>query len=149
MSDKICAEVSSSGFAIDKTYLARHSRSTMSDSYAYKILRKLEYTTLKGQGVFTGSPVDAQDGFIHLSLAGQLQETLDKHYVDSADLTLVEVDLKACAGEVKFEVSRGGAKFPHLYGALEITAMRRIWPLAADENGRYQLPSEIQSDLEI
>lgn len=116
----------------------------MTDPLAYKILRETEFAALESQGRFTGSPVDIQDGFIHLSLAGQLQGTLDKHYKDGAALSLVEVDLAACKDEVKFEVSRGGAKFPHLYGTLYMSAARRIWPLAAGANGRYTLPDDLE-----
>jgi len=90
----------------------------MKHHLAYKILRAAEFATLSEQGQFIGSLVDIQDGFIHLSLAGQLQGTLDKHYTEGDDLHLIEVELSACRDIVKFEVSRGGAEFPHLYGTL-------------------------------
>ena len=116
----------------------------MSDKYAYKILRVPEYADLKAHGHFTGSAVDIRDGFIHLSLASQLQGTLDKHYTDGADLTLAEVELGPCTGDIKFEISRGGAAFPHLYAPLHKSALKRIWPLTADETGRYELPADLE-----
>jgi len=116
----------------------------MSDKYAYKILRNPEYAAFKAQGHFSGSTVDIQDGFIHLSLASQLQGTLDKHYTDGVDLTLAEVELELCAGDIKFEVSRGGAAFPHLYAPLQKSALKRIWPLTADATGRYELPADLE-----
>lgn len=116
----------------------------MKDVFAYKILHNPDYALLDKQGAFLGSHVDIQDGYIHLSLAGQLQGTLDKHYTDSRDLTLVEVELAACSDVVKFERSRGGADFPHLYGTLYKTATRRIWPLHAGIDGRYKLPADLE-----
>jgi len=120
----------------------------MTDTFAYKILREAEATLFDKKGLFTGSPVDVQDGFIHLSLAGQIQGTLDKHYTDGSELRLIEVELAACTGEVKFEVSRDGAKFPHLFGILYKDATRRVWPLRADTSGRYALPSDLPKILE-
>jgi len=116
----------------------------MTDQLAYKILRADEYAVLESQGAFTGSPVDIQDGYIHLSMAGQLQGTLDKHYTGGDDLNLVEVELAACTDAVKFETSRGGAQFPHLYGTLYKAATRRIWPLKAGSDGRYNLPDNLE-----
>ncbi len=116
----------------------------MNQTYAYKILRACEFAAFDKDGQFTGSPVDIQDGYIHLSLAGQLQGTLDKHYTDGDMLSLVEVELAACGDDVKFEVSRGGARFPHLYNTLYKSAIRRIWPLKAGANGQYKVPLELE-----
>lgn len=116
----------------------------MENIFAYKILHNADYARLVKQGAYSGSQIDIQDGYIHLSLASQLQGTLDKHYTDGADLTLVEVQLAACDDMVKFERSRGGADFPHLYGTLYKTATRRIWPLSAGIDGRYKLPADLE-----
>jgi len=116
----------------------------MKHVFAYKVLHEEDYAVLDEQGQFSGSAVDIADGFIHLSLAGQLQATLDKHYIDGSDLKLVEVELAACADGLKFERSRGGADFPHLYGILYKRAARRIWPLTAGANGRYKLPPNLE-----
>lgn len=115
--------------------------------FAYKILRSREYEAFSQYGVFTGSRVDAQDGFIHLSFAGQLQGTLDKHYSNAGVLSLIEVDLAACKDEVKFETSRGGAQFPHLYGTLDKKACPKVWTLTPKSCGGYDLPEDIADGL--
>jgi len=67
-------------------------------------------------GVFEGAPVDLADGFIHFSAADQVQETCDKHFAGQRNLLLVAIDEEALGDGLKWEVSRGGAKFPHYYG---------------------------------
>jgi uncharacterized protein (DUF952 family) len=76
--------------------------------------------------VFHGAPVDLDDGYIHLSAADQLQGTLDKHFAGQSDLVIAEVDLAALGETVKWEVSRGGALFPHIYGPLPMAAVRGV-----------------------
>ncbi|MCC6480244.1 MAG: DUF952 domain-containing protein, partial [Sphingomonadaceae bacterium] len=72
---------------------------------------------------FLGAPVDLADGYIHLSAADQLQGTLDKHFAGQSGLVIAEVDLTALGETVKWEVSRGNALFPHIYGALPMAAV--------------------------
>lgn len=83
----------------------------------YRILRPDENKVLETYGRFAGSEVDERDGFIHLSLAGQVRDTLRLHFADES-VWLVEIDAQALGDALKFEPSRGGALFPHLYGAL-------------------------------
>jgi uncharacterized protein (DUF952 family) len=90
---------------------------------AYKILTADQWTALQHEGVFKGAPVDVADGYIHLSTAGQVQATLDKHFAGQSGLVIVEVDLAPLGEAVKWEVSRGGALFPHLYADLPIHAV--------------------------
>lgn len=90
---------------------------------AYKIFTADQWTQFQVDGVFHGAPVDIADGYIHLSADDQLQGTLDKHFAEQSRLVIVEVDLAALGSTVKWEVSRGGALFPHIYGALPITAV--------------------------
>lgn len=73
--------------------------------------------------MFAGSPIDVRDGFIHLSTAGQLRETAAKHFAGGEDLLLVAVSANQLA--LKWEPSRGGALFPHLYAPLMLTAV--LW----------------------
>jgi beta-hydroxylase len=93
---------------------------------AYKILTAAQWAHFRRHGVFHGAPVDLDDGYIHLSAANQLQGTLDKHFAGQSDLVIAEVDLAALGETVKWEVSRGGALFPHIYGPLPMAAVRGV-----------------------
>lgn len=92
---------------------------------AFKILTAEQWEQFEADGVFHGAPVDIADGYIHLSAAGQLQGTLDKHFADQSGLVIAEVDLTALGDTVKWEVSRGRALFPHIYGVLPMAAVIR------------------------
>lgn len=86
----------------------------------YKIFRRPEWDAMKAQGKTLGAPIDLADGFIHFSTAGQVMETAAKHFADDSDLVLVAVDADRLAPNLKWEVSRGGALFPHLFRALTL-----------------------------
>ncbi len=90
---------------------------------AYKILTAEQWAQFQAEGVFHGAPVDLADGYIHLSAAEQVQGTLDKHFAGRGDLVIAKVDLAALGDLVRWEVSRGGALFPHIYGPLPMTAV--------------------------
>jgi len=108
--------------------------------HIYKILRLTEWTQLQTSAVFDGSPDDMRDGFIHLSTAAQLQGTLDKHYRQGDDLVLAEIIAGSLGDGLKYEVSRGGAEFPHLYDRLLMDKVSRHWALSPDPEGRYAIP---------
>ena len=74
-------------------------------------------------GEFSGSDLDHRDGFIHLSSRKQVAGTLERHFAGVADLVIVEIDANAIAASVRWEVSRGGELFPHLYGRLPRSAV--------------------------
>lgn len=93
---------------------------------AYKVLTGQQWAQFRADGVFHGAPVDLADGYIHLSAADQLQGTLDKHFAGQAGLVVAEVDLAALGDTVRWEVSRGGALFPHIYGPLSLAAVRQV-----------------------
>lgn len=93
---------------------------------AFKILTRAQWAQFEADGVFHGAPIDIADGFIHLSAADQVQGTLDKHFAGQNDLVLAEIDLDALGYLVKWEVSRGNALFPHIYGPLPRTAVVRV-----------------------
>ena len=109
-------------------------------STIYKICRPDEWAAAESAGVFRGSPDDRRDGFIHFSTAAQVRETADKHFAGAADLMLVVVDADALAGALRWEVSRGGDLFPHLYGALPLAAVLWAKPLRLDAGGRHVFP---------
>lgn len=91
----------------------------MSAATAFKIFTADQWAQFVSDGVFNGAPVDLADGYIHLSAADQLQGTLDKHFAGQAGLVIAEIDLTGLGDNLKWEVSRGGALFPHVYGPLE------------------------------
>lgn len=90
---------------------------------AFKIFTADQWAQFVSDGVFHGAPVDLADGYIHLSTADQLQGTLDKHFAGQVGLVIAEIDLGALTGPLKWEVSRGGALFPHVYGVLTMAAV--------------------------
>lgn len=90
---------------------------------AFKILTAAEWAGFRADGRFEGSPVDHADGFIHLSAADQVEGTLARHFDGLAGLVLAEVDLGALGDAVRWEKSRGGALFPHVYGVLPLSAV--------------------------
>ena len=91
--------------------------------HAWKILTGAQKDQLAQDGVFHGAPVDLADGYIHLSAEPQVVGTLDKHFAQASGLVIAEVDLAALGECVKWEVSRGGALFPHIYGPLPMAAV--------------------------
>ena len=90
---------------------------------AFKILTAQQWAQFEADGVFRGAPVDLTDGYIHLSTADQLQGTLDKHFAGQSELTIAEIDLTALGDAVRWEISRGDALFPHVYGILPMGAV--------------------------
>ena len=91
-------------------------------------------------GLFGGSAVDRADGFIHLSTAIQLASTLDRHFAGQSGLIVVAVDLAALGHAVRWEPSRGGMLFPHVYRALPRNAILASGPLRRDAEGHVELP---------
>lgn len=89
----------------------------MSD-IAYKLVDRTEWTAALAVGVYAGSAVDLADGYIHMSTAAQLAETARRHYAGKHDLVLVEVALAPLGEALKWEMSRGGDLFPHLFAPL-------------------------------
>ncbi|WP_333606026.1 DUF952 domain-containing protein [Novosphingobium sp.] len=114
------------------------------EAVAYKILSSRQLKDLLSAGTFAGAPVDIADGYIHLSTLGQVKGTLDKHFAGQDDLHIAAVDLAVLADAVKWEVSRGGALFPHLYAVLPLSAVIAHGPITFDRTGALLLP-----DIEV
>jgi uncharacterized protein (DUF952 family) len=108
----------------------------------YKICPEALWREAENSGVFSGAPIDIADGFIHFSTADQVEETAARHFAGQSGLLLVAIDAERLGPALKYEVSRGGALFPHLYGALDLSAV--IWanPLPLDANGHEFPPLE-------
>jgi uncharacterized protein (DUF952 family) len=109
-------------------------------STIYKICPRALWREAQAAGRFDGAPVDHADGFIHFSTAGQAAETAARHFAGQSDLLLIAVDAEALGDALKFEVSRGGALFPHLYAPLDMKAVLRVDALPLDETGRHAFP---------
>ena len=107
---------------------------------AYKVLTGEEMATLERDGRFDGAPIDLQDGYIHLSTAAQLTETVDRHFAGQTGLHVAAVDLGSFGASLKWEEARGGQRFPHLYGPLLLETVVAYGPLERDENGGVKLP---------
>lgn len=90
---------------------------------AFKILTAEQWARFQRDGLFHGAPVDIADGYIHMSTSDQLAGTMTKHFAGQANLTIAEIDLSQFGDELKWEVSRGGALFPHLYAPLPMAAV--------------------------
>jgi uncharacterized protein (DUF952 family) len=106
----------------------------------YKIVTQSEWREAEKQGLFKGAPVDLADGFIHFSTAGQVAETAAKHFAGQDGVLLVAVDEAALGGRLKYEVSRGGALFPHLYADLPLSAVLWVKPMPLGADGIHRLP---------
>lgn len=91
---------------------------------AFKIFTAAQWRALQSTGSFQGAPVDLADGYIHLSTADQLEETLAKHFAGQSGLIIAEIDLSGFGDALRWEVSRGGALFPHLYAPLPMSAVK-------------------------
>jgi uncharacterized protein (DUF952 family) len=110
------------------------------DPIAYKVLTGDQLAMLES-GSFAGAPVDMADGYIHLSTAEQLTETVDKHFAGQSDLHVAAVDLEALGDDVKWEESRGGQLFPHVYGGpLLLETVLAYSALERDDAGKVKLP---------
>jgi uncharacterized protein (DUF952 family) len=106
----------------------------------FKICGDAEWRKAQAEGVYRGSAVDERDGFIHFSTAEQLAETAAKHFAERDDLLLIAVDAEALGEALRFEPSRGGALFPHLYGTLPLAAVRFVEAMPLGADGRHRLP---------
>jgi uncharacterized protein (DUF952 family) len=113
----------------------------------YKISPEPLWQEARRLGRFVGAPVDKCDGFIHFSTAGQVAETAARHFAGAADLLLIAVDACCLGDALKWEPSRGGALFPHLYGALPLTAVLWVEPLRLAPDGRHVFPAAVVAEL--
>lgn len=106
----------------------------------YKICDAALWSEAERFGAFRGALPDLHDGFIHFSTAGQAVETAAKHFEGATDLVLVAVDAGRLGPGLKWEPSRGGALFPHLYGELPLNAVLWTKPLPLGADGRHVFP---------
>jgi len=101
----------------------------------YKVSPRPEWQAAQSSRTYKGSDDDARDGFIHFSSASQLATTLAKHFAGQKDLVLISVDIRTLGDLLKWEKSRKGELFPHLYGPLSVSDVIRVQNLPLGENG--------------
>ena len=101
----------------------------------YKIFRRSEWQALVAAGRTTGAPVDLADGYIHFSTAETVRETAAKHFAGEHDLILAWVEADGLGDTLRWEVSRGGVEFPHLYRALRLEEVAGHAPLPDGPDG--------------
>jgi uncharacterized protein (DUF952 family) len=106
----------------------------------YKICEQAAWQAAEQAGLYRGSALDLHDGFIHFSTAAQVAETAARHFAQQSNLMLVAVDGDALGPALKWEPSRGGDLFPHLYATLPVSAATWARPLADEINGRREFP---------
>ena len=115
----------------------------MATAKIYKIVAADDWRKAQKSGVFSGSGVDLRDGFLHFSAAGQVRGTAERYFGGQDGLVLVAADAAALGEALKWEVSRGGERFPHLYGTLSMSAILWTKPLLLGPDGRHRFPDEI------
>jgi uncharacterized protein (DUF952 family) len=115
--------------------------------YIYKVVDRDTWQAAVLRGTFAGAEIDLQDGYIHFSARHQVEETIRKHFAGRHNLLLLEVDAAAWnEGEddsqtaLRWEVSRNGEKFPHLYAALDVTLVTASYELPINAAGEHELP---------
>jgi uncharacterized protein (DUF952 family) len=106
----------------------------------YKICSAQLWRDAQRAGQFGGAPLDQRDGFIHFSSAQQVAETAARHFPGATDQVLVAVDGGVLGAALKWEPSRGGDLFPHLYGTLSLDAVLWVKPLPLGADGRHVFP---------
>ncbi|KAA5606094.1 DUF952 domain-containing protein [Roseospira marina] len=106
----------------------------------YRLCHADDWQAAVRAGTFTGTDVDTRDGFVHLSAADQVEETARRHYADVRPLILVAVDTARVVGDLRWERSRDGAAFPHLYGSIPLEAVLSALPLAEDRDHHLIFP---------
>jgi len=109
----------------------------------YKICHAAEWAQAERDGLYAGSAKDREDRFMHFSTAEQVRGTLERHYADAGDLVLVAVTAEPMGAALKFEPSRDGALFPHLYGTLPMTFVRWAKRIRRGADGKFLLPKSI------
>ena len=111
-------------------------------SVVYKVISRELWRAAEDAGMFEGADVDRRDGYIHLSTQEQVVETVALHFAGMTDLLLIAIDPDQLSETLRWEPSRGGHLFPHVYGSIPMTAVVGVNPLPLGEDGAHQFPFE-------
>ena len=106
----------------------------------YKICPASAWREAERQGAYRGSADDLRDGFIHFSTAAQVPGTAAKHFAGQSGLFLIAVDADALGDRLKWEPSRGGDLFPHLYGELDPGTVLKVMDMPLRSSGEHAIP---------
>lgn len=109
----------------------------------YKICPETLWREAESRGLFVGAAIDLADGYIHFSTAGQVRETAEKHFAGQNGLLLIAIDDQRLGEALRYEPSRGGALFPHLYAPFDPSSARWVQPLRMRADGRHDLPEDV------
>ena len=112
----------------------------------YHICRRDEWYAAQETGSYDGSSQDIEDGFIHFSTAAQVRTSAAKHRWGQTDLVLLTVDPEVLASTLKWEPSRGGQLFPHLYGSLKVSGVLRADPIDLSDDGNHIFPEHVPEE---
>ncbi len=112
--------------------------------FVYKIAPRELFEASRAAGKFLGAPIDLKDGYIHFSTATQLAETLRLHFAGQSDLVVFSVDAPALGAALRWEPSRGGQLFPHLYGELPMRAALQTAIVSVGADGSVALPDWVR-----
>ena len=104
----------------------------------YKILSVSQWKEAQSASVFKGAPIDLADGYIHFSTTEQVEETARKHFKGQGDLLLATIDEALLGEALRYEPSRGGQLFPHLYGPMPLSAVTQLVPLPMGSDGYHR-----------
>lgn len=113
------------------------------DRTIYKIVTRAQWLEAERNGVFDGAPVDHAGGYIHFSTGHQVRKTVALHFTGQDELLLIAVSVDKLGKKLKWEPSRGGDLFPHLYDKLSLDAVTNVAALTLDPNGNHEFPPEI------
>ncbi|HLM40729.1 MAG TPA: DUF952 domain-containing protein [Microvirga sp.] len=106
----------------------------------YKICPELLWQEAEKAGIFAGAPIDIQDGYLHFSTGQQVRETAARHFARGGDLLLIAVDASLLGEALRYEPSRGGDLFPHLYASLPLSSVLWVKPLPLGADGHHVFP---------
>jgi uncharacterized protein (DUF952 family) len=110
----------------------------------YKICPESLWQEAEGRGALVGMPIDLADGYIHFSTGTQLAETLRLHFAGVDALIVAAVDTEKLGSDLRYEKSRGGELFPHLYGPLPMSAVTWVEPLLIGPDGKHVIPDKVR-----
>jgi len=106
----------------------------------YKICPELLWREAERAGIFTGAPIDIQDGYLHFSTGQQVRDTARRHFAGQDGLLLIAIDADSLGADLRDEPSRGGDLFPHLYASLPLSSVLWVKPLPVGPDGHHVFP---------
>jgi uncharacterized protein (DUF952 family) len=110
----------------------------------YKICPEPLWQVAEAKGALMGLPIDLADGYVHFSTGTQLAETLRLHFAGVEGLVVAAINTDKLEGDLRYEASRGGQLFPHLYGPLPMSAVVWVEPLLLARDGTHMIPDAVK-----